>query len=412
MGKRFFPALNSKLLFFLERRSLSMKKCVGFIVICLLALTVFSANAGEIKVGIYGTLTGTDTDVNGMSYGPKDSLTYVNEKFGGVMGHKYVSVLLDGKNQIPEEVKVFKRLVDVENVVVVNGWSTGGTKALRDQINTLVKVPFQAQSLSSDVLDPVKYPYIFLVGPTYEDQVIIAMNWAKQKGAKTFAFLHADIEYGRAPCRNAVEQKIPDKLGIKVLADIEYPGVSLDLTPQLLRLKDLNPDYVYIQDSVNNTIKVLRDAAKVGVPAAKFIGNCYDFSHIIHETLGKDGEGFKAIQINADWGENIPMMKEIEEFAKKHEIAKKDTYYMKGWVQGKIIHGAVSRVLKKTGGKIPEIGQFRTMVRDEWEKLENFDTGGGTPPLTYKDHQGHTQARILEIKGGKYGPISDWIKTK
>jgi hypothetical protein len=51
------------------------------------------------------------------------------------------------------------------------------------------------------------------------------------------------------------------------------------------------------------------------------------------------------------------------------------------------------------------------MVRDEWEQLSNFDTGGGTPLLTYKDHQGHTQARILEIKNGKYGSISDWIKT-
>jgi branched-chain amino acid transport system substrate-binding protein len=198
---------------------------------------------------------------------------------------------------------------------------------------------------------------------------------------------------------------------LKVLADVEYPGASPDLTPQLLRIKELDPDYVYIQDSVNNCIKVLRDAAKVGVSARKFIGNNYDFSHIIPETLGKDAEGFKAIQINADWGENIPMMKEIEAYSQKHEIEKKDTYFMKGWVQGKIIHGVVSRVLKKTEGKIPEISRFRNMVRDEWEKLVNFDTGGGTPPLTYKNHQGHTEARILEIKAGKYGPISDWIKT-
>lgn len=388
-----------------------MKKISGLILFCLLAASFSASMAGEIPVGIYGTLTGTDTDVNGMSYGPRDYLTYVNQKFGGVMGHKYVPVLLDGKNQIPEEVKVFKRLVDVDNVVVVNGWSTGGTKALRDQINTLNKVSFQAQSLSRDVLDPKQYPFIFLIGPTYEDQVIIGMNWAKQKGAKTFAFLHADVEYGRGPVRNALEQKIPEMLGLNVLADIEYPGASPDLTSQLLRIQQLNPDYVYIQDSVNNTIKILRDAAKVGVPANKFISNCYNFSHLIPETAGKDAEGFKALQINADWGEDIPLMKEIMEFSKTQKIAKEDTYYVKGWVQGKIIHESVSRVLKKTGGKIPAIAEFRQLVRDEWENLENFDTGGGTPPLTYKNHQGHTMARILEIKGGKYVPISDWIKT-
>ena len=388
-----------------------MKKVFCGILLCLLAVFVLPVSAGEIPVGIYGTLSGTDTDVNGMSYGPRDFLTYVNEKFGGVMGHKYVPILLDGKNAIPEEVKAFKRLVDVDRVVVINGWSTGGTKALRDQINTLVKVPFQAQSLSLDVCDPVKYPYIFLIGPTYEDQVIIALNWASQRKAKTVAFIHADIEYGRGPVRNAMEKKIPEKLGLKVLGDIEYLGASPDFTPQLLRLKELNPDYVYMQDSVNAAIKVLRDAAKVGFPASKIIANCYCFSHLIPETAGKGAEGFKAVQINCDWGEDIPMMKEILEFAKTHKIAKEDTYYTKGWVQGKIIHEVVTKVLKKTGGKIPEISEFRKMVRDEWENMENFDTGGGTPPLTYKDHQGHAQARILEIKGGKYVPISGWIKT-
>ena len=389
-----------------------MKKVLCAVLCSLMALFILPVYAADIPVGIYGTLTGSDSDVNGMSYGPRDFLTYANTKFGGVMGHKYVPILLDGKNTIPEEVKVFKRLVDVDRVVVVNGWGTGGTKALRDQINTLVKVPFIAQTLSIDVNDPVKYPYIFQIGPTYEDQVIIGMNWAAQQKAKTFAFIHADNEYGRAPVRNAIELKIAEKLGMKIVGDIEYPGTSPIFTPQLLRIKELNPDYIYVQDSVNNAIKVLRDAAKVGVPAGKFIANCYDFSPLIPQTAGQNAEGFKALQINADWGENIPLMKEILEFAKNNKIAKEDTYYVKGWVEGKIIHEVIGRVLKKTGGKIPELAAFRNMIRDEWEKLENFETGGATPPLTYKNHLGHTQARIVEVKGGKYVPISDWIKTR
>ncbi|RJQ80161.1 MAG: branched-chain amino acid ABC transporter substrate-binding protein [Desulfobacteraceae bacterium] len=390
-----------------------MKK-ISILIIASLIMTAgfFStASAGEIPIGIWGTLSGTDTDVNGMSYGPRDFLTYANEKFGGVMGHKYVPILLDGKNAIPEEVKVFKRLADVDRAIVINGWSTGGTKALRDQINTLTKIPYLGQTLTKDVLDPKLYPFIFLIGPTYEDQVVIGLNWAKQQGAKTFAFLHADIEYGRGPVRTAINEKVPEKLGLTIVGDIEYPGASPDFTSQLLRIQQLNPDYIYIQDSVNNTIKILRDAAKVGVPASKFIGNCYNFSHLITDTAGKDAEGFKALQINADWGEDIPLMKEIMEFKKTHKVAKEDTYYVKGWVEGKIIHEAVSRVLKKTGGKIPELAAFRQMVRDEWENIEEFDTGGGTPPLTYKGHQGHALARILEVKGGKYVPISDWIES-
>jgi hypothetical protein len=52
-----------------------MKRWVGLAVVCMIGFMGLSAYAGEIPVGIYGTLTGTDTDVNGMSYGPKDCLT-------------------------------------------------------------------------------------------------------------------------------------------------------------------------------------------------------------------------------------------------------------------------------------------------------------------------------------------------
>ena len=103
-------------------------------------------------------------------------------------------------------------------------------------------------------------------------------------------------------------------------------------------------------------------------------------------------------------------MKEILELEKAKNCQERH-YYVKGWV-GKIIHEAVSRACsRRPVEKIPPPAEFRQLVRDEWENIENFDTGGGTPPLTYKNHQGHTMARILEVKGGKYLPISDWIKT-
>ena len=52
-----------------------MGRSLGLIVFFVLGFLGGAAYAGEIPVGVYGTLTGTDTDVNGMSYGPKDFLT-------------------------------------------------------------------------------------------------------------------------------------------------------------------------------------------------------------------------------------------------------------------------------------------------------------------------------------------------
>ncbi len=46
------------------------------------------------------------------------------------------------------------------------------------------------------------------------------------------------------------------------------------------------------------------------------------------------------------------------------------------------------------------------------EALEWISAPAITPPFTYKDHQGSVQARVAEIKGGKYTPVGDWINAR
>lgn len=364
-----------------------------------------------ITIGIWGTITGPDSDVNGMSYGTRDYFEYLNEKKGGVMGYKYNPILLDGKYSLDEEVKNFKRFVTVDKAVVINGWSTGSAKALRDEVNNVQKVPFLSETMISDVVDPKKYPFTFTLGPSYEDQMKIALTWAKSKGAKKVAFVHNDAEYGTAPVTNVINEKWAESVGLEVVANISYPFKTTDLTTQMLTLKNSKADVAYIQDSVNNVVIMLRDAAKVGLPANMFIGNFYGVSPIIPQTVGKGAEGFKAIQVFSDWGTDMAMMKQIEEFAQKHNIEKKDQYYIKGWTEGVLIGEAIERALKKANGKMPEIQEFRKIVRDEMEGISNFDVGGAVSPVSYGDHKGVTRAKIVEIKDGKYTQITDWVSV-
>ncbi|MHB1406679.1 MAG: ABC transporter substrate-binding protein [Desulfitobacteriaceae bacterium] len=400
-----------------KRRKVSL----GIVIILVLSLIVTgcgsagtAGSGGEkakITVGVWGTITGPDSDVNGMSYGTKDYLEYINSK-GGVEGYKINALLLDGKYQMEEEIKLFKRLSTVDNAVVINGWSTGATKALRDEINNVVKVPFVSETMLSDVVNPQKYPYIFTLGLTYEDQIKAALLWAKSKGAKKVAFLHNDAEYGTACTTNVANEKWVESQGMELVANISYPMKATDLTSQLLSIKKLNPDFVYIQDSVNNIIAILRDAAKVGVPADKFIGNFYGVSPIIIQNLGDKANGFKAIQMYQGWGGDFPAMKEIEEFGKNNQINKKDQYYLKGWVEGMLIVEALKEVIKKNNGKLPELPEFRKQVRDALESITNFDPGGATGKITYSDHKGITQAKLLEIQNGQYKEIDDWVQVK
>jgi branched-chain amino acid transport system substrate-binding protein len=194
---------------------------------------------------------------------------------------------------------------------------------------------------------------------------------------------------------------------------VEYRYDAQDLTAQLLRVKSRNPDLVYIQGSAPQALVALRDAAKVGLPAKLFMGNLFNITPTIPEQLGQAAEGFRAIQIYAQFGSAIPAMRDIDAFRAKNKAAKEDLYYMKGWLQGFSMATAIERAIQKSGGNVPsDLKAFRKLIRDEMEGIKNLDDGGITPPLDYADHQGSTQARITEIKDGKYVPAGDWINAR
>jgi branched-chain amino acid transport system substrate-binding protein len=269
------------------------------------------------------------------------------------------------------------------------------------------------ESFASEALDPVKLPYIFMAGPTYEQQMIIALRDLATKGGKTLIIMHPDNEYGRGPVNVVRTSGIIEKLGLNLVDTIEFPYDTQDLTAQMLRVKSKNPDLVYVQASTPQLIVVLRDAAKVGMSAKTFVGNIYNISPAIPQQLGESAEGFRAIQVYSDFGSDIPAMKDILAFKAKNKVEKEDVYYMKGWFKGIVMSKAIEAAIAKNGGTVPsDIKAFRTSVRDQMVALKDVDVGGITPAVSYADHQGSTRARVAEIKGGKYVAIGDWINAR
>ena len=130
------------------------------------ALLALRAQAQEIKVGGLFDLTGITSDV-GKPYaqGVQDGVAVVNAN-GGVNGKKIELVGVDYGYKIPEAVAAYKRLVQDEKVVMINGWGTGDTRALKDFVNK-DKIPYFSASFAGDLTDPTKTPYNFFVAPSY-----------------------------------------------------------------------------------------------------------------------------------------------------------------------------------------------------------------------------------------------------
>lgn len=363
----------------------------------------------EIAIGIFVDLSGPTSSMAGQGYGRRDYLRYLNQK-GGISGWKFNPIMIDTKESIMEETKALKRFATQDNAVFVLGWSTGGTLALRDEVNS-AGIGFCSGSMTQLAVNPAKYPYNFIFGPTYEDQIRAAIDLMVQKGGKTVVFVRSELEWGKITYKNISESDYAEKAGIKILGAIPVPPSPTDLSTQMLQFKNMNPDFGYIIGVPNDSIPALRDSAKIGIPGSKFIGINWNTHPVVIKTAGAAAEGFMASQSNSPWGADNVVMDEINEFMKTNEIPTKDEFYWRGWFNTRTIVEAIRRLLDKDPKAPEDITAFRKKVKEALENLK-YNPGKGLPEIDYSNHQGYTSMKFVQVQNGAFKDITGLVQPK
>ena len=363
------------------------------------------ATGPEIKVGGIFDLTGITSDV-GKSYaqGVRDAVEWTNAN-GGVNGKRIKLVDVDYGYKIPEAVAAYKRLVNDEKVVMISGWGTGDTEALKE-FATQDKVPYVSASFSAALTDPAKTPYNFFVAPTYSDQLRAWLTWVKEDWKdKTrnpkVAFFYGDNAYGKSPLEAG--RQYAKEIGIDVVDEEVLPGGLQDATSQLLNTQKKGADYAYVNVTTTGVSIVLKDAAKLGLKI-KFGSNPYGFSENLAAVARSAAEGATGVMPQVPYGANVPGMKKIVEFNKsKTNKVSMDTVYVRGWATALVWSEGLRRADK--AGKLNGEG-----IKNALETLANFDLGGISPNVTYTsaDHRPSTTTAIYMIKDAALNKVKDY----
>ncbi len=367
-------------------------------------LATGQAVAQEIKVGGIFDLTGITSDV-GKPYaqGVRDYVALTNSK-GGVNGKKIKLIDVDYGYKIPEAVSAYKRMKE-EQVVLINGWGTGDTLALKNFINE-DKVPYFSGSFAGDLTDPAKTPYNFFVAPSYSDQMRAWLSWVKEDWKdKTrnpkVAFFYGDNAYGKAPMEAG--RRFAKENGIDVVDEEILPGNFQDATSQLLNMKQKGADYAYINVTTTGVSLVLKGAKALGL-TTKFGSNPYGFSEQLPLVAKEAAEGVTGVMPHVPFGTPVPGMKALEDFHKaNHPNDTHDAMYVRGWASATVWVEALKRADK--AGKLTGEG-----VRAALETFKDFDLGGLTSPVTWTatDHRPSTTTAVFIIKGGKLEKVKDY----
>ncbi len=381
-----------------------MKKYTGMLAMAaalLLALPAWGAES--IKVGGLWDLTGVTADVGKpFAEGVQDAIAHINSK-GGINGKKIELINVDYAYKIPQANATYKKFVEQDKVVMINGWGTGDTEALKDTISK-DKIPYFSASFSGHLTDPAKTPYNFFVGASYSDQIRgflqhVKKNWKDKSRAPKVAFIYPNHGFGKAPIEAG--RQYAKELGIDLVHEEIIPASFQDVTSNLLNMQKKAPDYAYVQTTVSWCAVLLKDARKLGIKTVFFLGN-YGMTEAL-PALAKDAaEGVYGMATHVPYGANVPGMKQILEFNKKNPANSPDTVYIRGWAYG---------LTWAEGLKIADKNRQLTGegVKKALETLKNFDTGGLTPPVTYTaaDHRPTTKTTIYVIKGGKMAKVED-----
>jgi branched-chain amino acid transport system substrate-binding protein len=365
----------------------------------------------EIKVGGIFDLTGVTSDV-GKPYalGVQDAVAWVNDN-GGINGKKIKLIGADYAYKIDQARALYKKLVNDDKVVMIQGWGTGDTEALKDFVGQ-DKVPYFSASFSAPLTDPSKFPYNFFVAPTYSDQLRSWLDWVKQdyaksggKGKPKVAFMFGDNAYGKSPI--AAGKKYGAEIGVDVVDEAVLPPNFQDATSQLLTMKQKGVEYAYINVTTTGVSLVLRDAKKLGM-TVKFGSNPYGFSESLVAVAGPLAEGVTGVMPHVPYGTPVPGMKTVEGMHEKlHPTDKHDAMYVRGFAYVMVWSEALKRADK--AGQLNGPG-----VKAATETMADFSTGGLSQSVTYTptDHRPTMTTSIYQIQGGKLVKLGDYIMPR
>ncbi len=374
---------------------------VGLVVLCAVGLV----QAQEIKIGGIFDLTGITSDVGKpFAQGVRDYVELTNSS-GGISGKKIKLIDVDYGYKIPEAVAAYKRMTGDEEVLMISGWGTGDTEALKSFVNN-DKIPYFSASFSAHLTDPTKTPYNFFVGPSYSDQLRAWLMWVKDDWKDTsrkprVSFIFGDNPYGRSPL--AAGKAYAKDLGIDVASEEVVPGNFQDATSQLLNMQKNNTDYAYINVTTTGASIILKDAQKLGLKI-KFGSNPFGFSEKLPEVARASAEGVTGVMPHVPYGTDVPGMKAILDFNKgRTPRSSLDAIYVRGWATALVWVEAIRRADKV--GNLSGDG-----IKAAMETMNNFSVGGLTSNLTFSttDHRPSTRTPIYMIKNGKLVKVKEY----
>jgi branched-chain amino acid transport system substrate-binding protein len=391
-----------------------MRKVFGFLMVSVMVMGILcgafiaSASAENIKVGAAMNLTGpASTWGQYHAKGHQDYFRYVNEVKGGVAGRQIELILVDTAYKVPEGVSAVRKFAQQDKVDMIATWSAGEGLNAKPIIKRY-GIPAINYSTAWEILEP-PIDFMYLPFGSYRLDCYAILEYVKEvhKGSEPpkVGLLTYNNAYGRSIHKPSIEYA--KEKGIDLVAIEEFPPKTVDVTTELMRLKEKGAEYVFIQLLPAAIISAFKSADRINYDPM-FLGTWTSTD----PDFFKMGKGLIRDRLKMQFPGGLPVdgtpgVKIIMDLWDRYKTVDSfDTAYWEGVVVAMIMERAFIRAGEKFGKITPET------INQALESFVDEDFGGLVPNITYTkdDHGASFTARIVQVgEDGSYVPLTNFF---
>jgi branched-chain amino acid transport system substrate-binding protein len=375
-----------------------------------LALTHLSLGAAAqgvtdktVKIGAYNALTGP-IPLTGkqMSSGWQAAVQGINEA-GGINGRKLELLVEDDGYEPSRALAAARKLVDRDQVLLMTGLGTPSTVVVAkylEQANVPLLFPMGA---SSTQLNEAKLKQLFMVHPAYLTQAEIIIGWMMDNaGVKKPCLIYQEDPAGEDHLAGA--KKAAAARGTQLAGAEAFERGTTDFSAQILKNKNAGCDLIYTAATLEAAARMATAADRIGFKP-KFAGFTTQADSTLITLLGPLAEGFYAADILPQPDTDDAAVKTFLANLKKAAPDVQPTFFTTYAYAAMMLIGDAIR----DAGDSPTRAAIVATL-EKWNPLNSPMLG----PVSFSkdNHDGKRSLYMIQVKGGKWSKVSDWIGAK
>lgn len=357
--------------------------------------TATGDSGGTIKIGTDYELSGGQASFgNSALKGVRLAVKEINAA-GGVLGKKLELVEGDNASKPEESTKTAQKLISNDKVVALLGAATSTNTLAAVPVATEKKIPLITTTATNpkvtvDERTNKVNDWVFracFIDP-FQGKVMADFAQKELKANTVVIYTDTSSDYSKGLQKSFKETFT--KNGGKILAEESYQQKDSDFKAVLTRIKEKNPDVIYVPGYYEEVGKIIKQARELGIKAPFLGGDGWDSPQTV-EIAGKDPLNNTYFSNHYAPDDKAPEIQTfVESFKKEYNNEVPDGFAALGYDGAKLVADAI----KRAGSTEPE------KLKAALASTKDLKLATGTITLN-ENHDPIKAAVVLEYKDGK-----------